>query len=77
VRIEWLPRVITTASRFMEDGAGLAAVMDAVDALANNPYPAEVFRWGDMLRLRVGRYRIMYTVESDVISIVRVDRSPG
>lgn len=77
MRIEWLPRAITTASRFMEDRAGLAAVMDAVDALADDPYPAEAFRWGDTLRLRVGRYRIMYTVEGDVITIVRVDRSAG
>jgi mRNA-degrading endonuclease RelE of RelBE toxin-antitoxin system len=60
----------------MEDRPGLTAVMDAVDELADDPYPAEAFRWGDMLRLRAGRYRIMYTVENDVIAIVRVDRSP-
>ncbi len=58
--IEWSPRAITTASRFLEDTAGMTAVVAAVDALAGDPYPAESFRWGDMRRLRVGRYRIMY-----------------
>jgi len=43
-----------------EDTAGMTAVVAAVDALAGDPYPAESFRWGDMRRLRVGRYRIMY-----------------
>jgi len=27
-----------------------------------------------MLRLRVGRYRIMYAVEGDLITVERVDR---
>jgi mRNA-degrading endonuclease RelE of RelBE toxin-antitoxin system len=30
-----------------------------------------------MLRLRVGRYRIMYVVEGDLITIDRVDRAGG
>jgi mRNA-degrading endonuclease RelE of RelBE toxin-antitoxin system len=30
-----------------------------------------------MLRLRVGKYRIMYVVEGDVITIERVDRIGG
>jgi hypothetical protein len=46
----------------------------ALDALATDPYPAESFRWGDMLRLRAGRYRIMYMVEGDLVTIERVDR---
>jgi mRNA-degrading endonuclease RelE of RelBE toxin-antitoxin system len=74
VRIEWSPRAVSTASRFLEDTSGMAAVVAAVDALAADPYPAECFRWGDMLRLRVGAYRIMYVVEGDLITIERVDR---
>jgi hypothetical protein len=46
----------------------------SVRRLAQNPYPAESFRWGDVLRLRVGRYRIMYIVEGELITIQRVDR---
>jgi mRNA interferase RelE/StbE len=74
VRVEWSPRAVTTASRFLEDPAGMKAVVASLDALARDPYPAESFRWGDMLRLRVGRYRIMYVVEGDLITIQRVDR---
>jgi mRNA-degrading endonuclease RelE of RelBE toxin-antitoxin system len=39
--------------------------------------PADSFRWGDMHRLRVGRYRIMYVIEGDLITIERVDRVTG
>jgi len=34
----------------------------------------ESFRWGEMFRLRVGKYRIMYVVEGDLITIEHVDR---
>ena len=54
---------MTTASRFLDDAEGMRAVVAALDALAGDPYPAQSFRWGEMLRLRVGRYRIMYVVE--------------
>ena len=77
MRVEWSPRGVTTASRFLEDGPGLSAVMAALDALAKDPYPEESFRWGDMLRLRVGKYRIMYVIEGDLITIQRVDRVSG
>jgi mRNA-degrading endonuclease RelE of RelBE toxin-antitoxin system len=49
-------------------------VLAATDALANDPEPPEAFRWGDVMRLRAGRYRVMYLVEGDVITIRRVDR---
>jgi mRNA-degrading endonuclease RelE of RelBE toxin-antitoxin system len=75
VRVEWSPRAVTTASQFLDDTGGMTAVVAALDALAGNP--AESFRWGDMLRLRVGRYRIMYVVEGDLITIERVDRVSG
>jgi mRNA-degrading endonuclease RelE of RelBE toxin-antitoxin system len=48
--------------------------MDAIDVLANDPYPPGSFPWGEMLRLRVGRYRVMYVVEGDLITVDRVDR---
>ena len=61
----------------MADTRGLTGVVAAADALAADPYPAESFRWGDILRLRVGRYRIMYVAEGDLITIERVDRVSG
>ena len=74
MRVEWSPRAVITASQFLDDTGGMTAVVAALDALAGNPYPAESFRWGDMLRLRVGRYWVMYVVEGDLITIERVDR---
>jgi mRNA-degrading endonuclease RelE of RelBE toxin-antitoxin system len=35
------------------------------------------FPWGEILRLRAGRYRIVYVVEGDLITIDRVDRVSG
>jgi mRNA-degrading endonuclease RelE of RelBE toxin-antitoxin system len=49
-------------------------VLDAVDALEHDPYPPESFRWGEVRRLRAGKYRVMYVVEGDLITINRVDR---
>jgi len=61
----------------MTDQAGMRAIGAAVAQLSDNPYPAEAFRWGEVLRLRVGQYRIMYTVDGDVITILHVDRRTG
>jgi len=55
----------------------MTAVVAAVDGLETNPYPADSFRCGDIHRLRVGRYRIMYVVEGDLITVDRVDRVTG
>ena len=77
MRIEWSARAITTASRFLADTSGMTAVVAAVDGLEAEPYPADSFRWGDMHRLRVGRYRILYVIEGDLITIDRVDRVTG
>ena len=77
MRVEWSPRAVTTASRFLDDAGGMRVLLAALDALAADPYPAESFRWGEMIRLRAGRYRIMYAVEGDLITIERVDRVSG
>jgi len=61
----------------MTDQAGMRAIGAAVAQLSDNSYPPEAFRWGEVLRLRVGQYRIMYTVEGDLITILRVDRRTG
>ena len=55
----------------------MSAGSDTVARLSDNPYPPEAFRWGEVLWLRVGPYRIMYTVEGDLITILRVDRRAG
>ncbi len=75
--LEWSPRAVTTASRFLDDTGGMKAVVAVLDALAADPCPAESFRWGEMLRLRAGSYRVLYVVEGDLITIERVDRVTG
>jgi len=74
VRVEWLPTARASARRYLTDQAGMRAIGTAVAQLPADPYPPEAFRWGEVLRLRVGPYRIMYTVEGDLITILRVDR---
>ncbi len=58
----------------MADQAGMRAVNQAVAALADDPEPPEVFVRGSYRRLRVGAYRVLYEIEGDVVTIVRVDR---
>jgi mRNA-degrading endonuclease RelE of RelBE toxin-antitoxin system len=46
----------------------------AIAALVDDPYPPEAFHRGRYHRLRVGRYRVVYSVDGDLITIDRVDR---
>jgi mRNA interferase RelE/StbE len=51
-------------------------VLDAVDRLAEDPRPAGSFPYGssDLRRLRAGRYRVLYEVTGDVVSIGQIAR---
>ena len=51
----------------------MRAMGAAVAALAIDPYPPEAFHRGRYHRLRVGRYRVVYTIDDDSITIDRVD----
>jgi mRNA-degrading endonuclease RelE of RelBE toxin-antitoxin system len=46
----------------------------AVAALAADPYPPDAFHRGDYHRLRVGRFRLVYVIDGDLITVERVDR---
>ena len=74
MRIEWSPAARASARRYMADQGGMRAISVAVVALARDPNPPEAFIRGDYRRLRAGRYRIMYVVDDDLITIERVDR---
>jgi ParE toxin of type II toxin-antitoxin system, parDE len=63
-----------SARRFMHDQAGMRAIGAAVSDLAADPSPAGGFHRGGYHRLRVGRYRVVYVVEGDLITVMRVDR---
>jgi mRNA-degrading endonuclease RelE of RelBE toxin-antitoxin system len=52
----------------------MMAVNGAVEGLADDPAPPGAFVRGAYRRLRVGPYRVLYEVEGDLITIVRIDR---
>ncbi|MDX3582682.1 MULTISPECIES: type II toxin-antitoxin system RelE family toxin [Streptomyces] len=71
-RIIWEPGATSAAVRFLaDDPTGLAAVYEAVDTLAKAPRPANSTAYGpDARRLRVGRYRVLYLIDDDLIRIL-------
>jgi mRNA-degrading endonuclease RelE of RelBE toxin-antitoxin system len=76
VKIVWRHGALTSARRFMADQAGIRAINEAVAGLVDHPEPPDSFVRGTYCRLRVGRYRVLYEVEADVVTIVRVDKVP-
>jgi mRNA-degrading endonuclease RelE of RelBE toxin-antitoxin system len=74
VRVRWSPGAVALAQRFMRDQEGMRAIVAAVDALQDDPYPVEGFHRRDYYRLRVGPYRVKYIIDGDMITIERVDR---
>jgi mRNA interferase RelE/StbE len=67
---------VASAARFTSDQDGIHAINAAVAALADDPEPPEAFIRGSYRRLRVGAYRVMYAVEDDQVTVIRVDRVP-
>jgi mRNA interferase RelE/StbE len=70
-------RAIDQAAGFLaDDPEGIAAVLNAVDRLVDDPRPAGSFPYGspDLRRLRVGRYRVLYEIKGDVVSIGHIAR---
>ena len=53
----------------------MRAIGVAVAALALDPYPPAGFHQGEYHRLRVGRFRLIYVVDDDVITVERADRA--
>jgi hypothetical protein len=60
----------------MADQEGMRAIGAAIAALALDPCPPNAFHRGDYHRLRVGRFRVVYVVDDDLITVERVDRVP-
>jgi mRNA-degrading endonuclease RelE of RelBE toxin-antitoxin system len=67
---------VTSARRFIADQTlGMGAINQAGAALADNPEPADAFVRGSYRRIRVGGYyRVLYEIEGNVVTIMRVDR---
>ncbi len=63
----WEPLAVDLATRFLaDDPNGLRAVIDAIDAPTEEPQPENAFPFGttNVLRLRVGCYRVVSTARS-------------
>lgn len=74
MKITWSAAAQASARRFIADQDGMRAVNVAVAALDDDPEPPNAFIRGEYRRLRVGTYRVMYTVEGELITVLRVDR---
>jgi mRNA interferase RelE/StbE len=74
-RVVFAESVSLSLSKYLDDRARLRAVLDAIDALADDPRPPGSVPWGPVLsRLHIGPYRVMYTIGEDVVTVERVDR---
>lgn len=69
--VQWSDEALASAQHFLvDDRDGLLPVFAAVDLLAHDPRPADAFDWGgDRFRLRVGRYRVIYEVTHQTVTI--------
>lgn len=77
--IDWEPPAVDLAARYlMDDPEGLTALLAAVDSLAEDPKPDIAFPFGatGMLRLRAGRYRVVYQIDeaTRTVSVIHVGR---
>jgi mRNA interferase RelE/StbE len=77
LHVIWEEQAIDQAAGFLrDDPAGLAAVLDAVGRLADDLHPSASFSYGspDRRRLRIGRYRVMYDITDDAVSVWHLAR---
>lgn len=67
-QLDWEIQALDQAAGVLrDDPAGVAAVWENLSRLAEEPRPPESFAYGspDLRRLRVGRYRVFYTIEEE------------
>jgi mRNA interferase RelE/StbE len=73
-------QAINQAAGFLpDDPEGLKQVFAAIDALLLDPRPAGSFPLGspDARRLRIGRYRVIYEIDEEIIWINHIGRTPA
>jgi mRNA interferase RelE/StbE len=67
--------VSLSLGKYLADSAGLTKVLEAIDALADEPRPADSVPWGRMMgRLHIGPYRVLYEIGETTVRVRRVDR---
>jgi mRNA interferase RelE/StbE len=80
LRVDYDVLALDQAAGFLrDDPVGVAAAFDAVDLLAEDPRPAGAFPYGspDLLRIKVGRYRVLYEITGEVVAVRHIARGPG
>lgn len=80
-QVSWEIQALDQAAGFLrDDRIGVAALWERLSELADDPRPAESFPYGspDLRRLRLGRYRVFYTIDEPrrLVQIDHVARLP-
>ena len=66
----WEPEALAQAERLAKDDpGGVRQVFAAVDRLADDPRPEGAFGSADLLRIRVGAYRVMYEISDNQVRV--------
>ena len=70
-RVVYEARAVDQAAACLDDREGLQDVLDVIDRLVVDARPLGSFPYGspDLRRLRIGRYRVLYEINKDVVSI--------
>jgi mRNA interferase RelE/StbE len=76
-QVIWEAQSIDQAAGFLRDDPdGVREMLDAVARLAEEPRPAGSFPYGspDRRRQRIGRYRVMYDITAETVSVWHLGR---
>ena len=76
-QIVWETQAIDQAAGSVHDDSdGVREMLDAVARLADDPHLAGSFPYGspDRRRLRIGRYRVMYDITAETVSVWHLGR---
>ncbi|XMN10679.1 type II toxin-antitoxin system RelE family toxin [Streptomyces griseobrunneus] len=66
----WEPEALAQAEQFAKDDpTGVRQVFTAIDRLADEPRPEGAFGSTDVLRIHVGRYRVMYEISDQQVRV--------
>jgi mRNA interferase RelE/StbE len=71
-------RAISRAADFLtDDPTGVRALLDVIDALAEEPRPPGSIPFGspDVRRLRMDRYRVVYEIRANMIVVGHIGRA--
>jgi len=66
--------VSLSLGRYLDDPAGLAEVLDALDTLVDDARPPGSFHRGEYHRLRIGRYRVLYDITEEMVLVRHIAR---